>query len=107
MDSAKIEGSKSREYLLLPLYLLLFILRFWVVLLLGIRYAISYTEVTVFRKWSLGRWLPGGIQTRRAFLGAEFDDGRNRTSSGWWVCFMIMSMTNFLTDIRGSNGCGR
>lgn len=64
MDSAKIEGSKGREYLLLPLYLLWFILRFWVVLLLGIRYDISYMEVTVFREWSLGRWLSGGIQTR-------------------------------------------
>lgn len=71
MGSAKIKGSKGREYLLLSLYLLWFILRFWVVLLLGIRYAISYMDVTVLREWSLGRWLSGGIQTRRAFLGAE------------------------------------
>jgi hypothetical protein len=35
----------------------------------------------------LGDGLEGGIQIRRAFLGAEFDDGRNRTSSGWWAFY--------------------
>ena len=82
MGSAKTKDAKVENISYYLSISCLFILRFWVVLLLGICHAISYLEVTVFREWSLGRWWEGGIQIRRAFLGAEFDDGRNRTSSG-------------------------
>jgi hypothetical protein len=87
MGSAKTKDAKVENISYYLSISCLFILRFWVVLLLGICHAISYLEVTVFREWSLGRWWEGGIQIRRAFLGAEFDDGRNRTSSGWWAFY--------------------